>query len=90
MSKRFEETFTKEDLWMEKMHKKGNTHHLVNREMEKCRLRTSLDTTTNLTLSDPMDCSPPGSCVHGILQKRILEWVAMPSSRVSPQPRDQI
>ena len=32
-----------------------------------------------LTLCDPMDCSPPGSYVHGILQARILEWVAMPS-----------
>ena len=36
-----------------------------------------------LTLCDPMDCSPPGSSVHGILQARILEWVAMPSSRGS-------
>ena len=35
------------------------------------------------TLCDPMDCSPPGSSVHGILQARILEWVAMPSSRGS-------
>ena len=35
------------------------------------------------TLWDPMDCSPPGSSVHGILQARILEWVAMPSSRGS-------
>ena len=35
-----------------------------------------------LTLCDPMDWSPPGSSVHGILQARILEWVAMPSSRV--------
>ena len=34
-----------------------------------------------LTLFDPTDCSPPGSSVHGILQGRILEWVAMPSSR---------
>ena len=34
-----------------------------------------------LTLCDPMDCSPPGSSVQGILQARILEWVAMPSSR---------
>ena len=33
------------------------------------------------TLCDPMDCSPPGSSVRGILQARILEWVAMPSSR---------
>ena len=31
------------------------------------------------TLWDPMDCSPPGSSVHGILQARILEWVAFPS-----------
>ena len=36
-----------------------------------------------------MDFSPPGSSVHGILQARILEWVAMPSSRGSSQPRDQ-
>ena len=41
-----------------------------------------------LTLCDPMDCSPPGSSVHGILQARILEWVAMPSSRGSSWPRD--
>ena len=27
-----------------------------------------------LTLSDPMDCSPPGSCIHGIFQARVLEW----------------
>ena len=37
-----------------------------------------------LTLCDSMDCSPPGSSVHGILQARILEWVAMPFSRGSP------
>ena len=36
-----------------------------------------------LILCDPMDCSPPGSSVHGILQARILEWVAMPFSRGS-------
>ena len=40
------------------------------------------------TLCQPMDYSPPGSSVHGILQARILEWVAMPSSRGSSQPRD--
>ena len=38
---------------------------------------------------DPMDCSPPGSSVPGILQARILEWVAKPSSREPSQPRDQ-
>ena len=42
-----------------------------------------------LTLCDPMDGSPPGCSVHGILQTRILEWVAMPSSRGSSQTRDQ-
>ena len=36
-----------------------------------------------------MDCSLPGPSVHGILQARILEWVAMPSTSVSPRPRDQ-
>ena len=41
------------------------------------------------TLCDPMDCSSPGSSVHGILQGRILEWVATSFSRGSSQPRDQ-
>ena len=42
-----------------------------------------------LTLCNPMDGSLPGFSVHGILQARKQEWVAMPSSRESPQPRDQ-
>ena len=42
-----------------------------------------------VALCDPMDCSPPGSSVHGILQARILEWVAIPFSRGSSQPRDR-
>ena len=37
-------------------------------------------------LYDPMDCSPPGSSVHGILQARVLEWVAIPSSGDLPNP----
>ena len=40
------------------------------------------------TLCDPMDCSLSGSSVHGILQARILEWVAVPFSRGSSQHRD--
>ena len=40
------------------------------------------------TLFDPMDCSLPGSFIHGILQARILEWVAIPTSRGSFWPRD--
>ena len=42
-----------------------------------------------LILCNPVDCSPSGSSVHGVLQARMLEWVAMPSSRESSQPRDQ-
>ena len=41
------------------------------------------------TLCDPMDCSPPGSPVHGILQERTLEWVSILSSMGSSQSRDQ-
>ena len=41
-----------------------------------------------LTLCNPMDCSPTGSSVHGILQARILEWIAVPFSRWSSLPRD--
>ena len=43
---------------------------------------------TCLILCDPMDCSPPDSSVHGILQANILEWVAIFFSRESFQPRD--
>ena len=41
------------------------------------------------TLCDPMDCSLPGSSVHGISQARVLGWVASPSSKGSFQPRDR-
>ena len=41
-----------------------------------------------LTLWDPMDCSPPGSSVHGILQARILDWLAISFSRGSSRPSD--
>ena len=41
------------------------------------------------TFPDPMDCSLPGSSSHGILQTRIPDWVAMPSSRGSPRLRSQ-
>ena len=42
-----------------------------------------------LTLCNPMDCSPPGSSVHGIFWTRILEWVAIPFSRGSSWPKDR-
>ena len=52
-----------------------------------CMLTRSLQSC--LTLCYPVDYSPPGSCVHGILKARILEWVAMPSSWGSSWPWDQ-
>ena len=44
---------------------------------------------SRVLLCDPMDCSPPGSSIHGIFQARVLEWGAISSSRGSSQPRDQ-
>ena len=48
--------------------------------MNKINLPISCSVVSDLTLCDPMDCSPPGSSVHGILQARVLEWVAIPFS----------
>ena len=41
------------------------------------------------TLCNSMNSSPPGSCIHRILQTRMLEWVAIPFSRGFSQPRDR-
>ena len=49
-----------------------------------------MNSKSSLTLCYPMDCSPPGSSVHGFFQTRILEWVAVSYSRGSSQLRDQI
>ena len=40
------------------------------------------------TLSDPMDCSPPGSSVHGIFQARVLEWGAIVARGTQQQPKE--
>ena len=56
---------------------------LIAREKNKVLIAQS-----GTTLCNPMDCSPPGSSVHGILQARILEWVAISFSRGASQPRD--
>ena len=48
-----------------------------------------LVTQSCMILWDHVVCSPPGSCVHGIFQARLLEWVAIPFSRGSFLPRDQ-
>ena len=47
-----------------------------------------LVTQSGLTLCNPVDCSPPYSFVHGILQVKILEWVAISFSSGSSRPRD--
>ena len=52
-------------------------------------LQCALVAQSCLTFCNPMGCSPPGSSVHGILQARVLEWVAMPFSRGSSWPRDR-
>ena len=56
----------------------------------KCWLsHCCLVTKSGTTAYSPMDCSPPGSSVHGISQARILEWVAISFSRGSLRSRDQ-
>ena len=49
-------------------------------------LRHAKSLQSSSTLCNPLDCSPPGSSVYGISQARILEWVAISSSRGSAQP----
>ena len=62
----------------------GEERRKLNRHKE-FRDRLCLVAQSCLTLCDPMDCSPPGSSVHGILQARILEWAAISFSRGSSQ-----
>ena len=67
--------------------------HIACRYIVWCFVFSSRDMRESLqscpTLCDPMECSPPGSSVHGILQARILEWDALPASKGSSQPRDR-
>ena len=56
----------------------------VSKHYKKCKLLTQLC----LILCYPIDYSPPDSSVYGILQARILGWVAIPFSKVSSQPRN--
>ena len=56
--------------------------------LELLRWAFLIHTQLHLTLCDPMDCSPPGSSVHGIFQATLLEWAAISSSRGSSRPRD--
>ena len=77
---------------LERVWRKGNSHALlvgVSIDRTTMQSSTCLVIQLCLTFCHSMDCSLPGSSVHGILQARILEWVAMPSSRISSQPWDR-
>ena len=73
-------------IW--RLNKNHVTHtHVLFLNLQRCYWKLkSLVTQSCLTLCNPLDYSPPGSSVHGILQARILEWVAMPFSQGSPNP----
>ena len=66
----------------------SNLKKLFSFKMDRWK-NESVVTQSCSTFCDPMDYSPPGSSVQGILQARILEWVAMPFSKGSSWPRDQ-
>ena len=71
--------------WTHHINKRIDKNHMI---ISKWKVRV-LVTQSCPTLCDPMNCSPPGSSVHGILQARILKWVAVPFSRGSSWPRDR-
>ena len=83
-------------------HKESDTTEQLNTHIQIRMLKSQPSGPRNMTVfedrillshvqlfHDPMDCSPPGSSVHGISQARMLEWVAISFSRRSSQPRDQ-
>ena len=74
------------EKWAQLLKKQNKTDLVQNLQFA---LFVSVWAQSHLTLCDPMDYSPPGSSVHGILQARILEWVASSYSRRSTWPRDE-
>ena len=78
MSLLFKVKCTLNKTFYENMHMRGHACWVASLSANLC-----------LTFCDPMSCSPPDSSVHGVLQAKILELVAMPSSRGSSQTRDQ-
>ena len=71
-------------------HKESDTTERLNWKRSVICFYKTLSEVVQLcpTLCNPMDCSLPGSSVHGIFQARILEWVAISFYRISAQPRD--
>ena len=67
-----------------------NTHTHTHKIILHCKSTVKVKVAQSCpAVCDPMDCSLPGSSVHGILQARMLKWVAIPFYRESSQPRDQ-
>ena len=60
---------------------------LLSSGLDRFRLKDKIVAQSCPTLCDPLDCSQPGSSLHGILQARILEWVIIPLSKDSSQSR---
>ena len=71
------------------VHTHTHTHTHISVSTTTCVAIFILVTQSCLTLWNPKDCSPPDSFVHGFLPARVLEWVAIPFSRGSFQPRDR-
>ena len=80
-----EKSFLKGDGHQENNSRRDSKCHLVNIVFQGSVLVHQL----RPALCDPMDCSQPGSSIHGIFQAGILEWVAISFLRGSSQPRDQ-
>ena len=76
--------------WFDLLAVQGTLRRLLQHHNSKASIYQVLVTQLHPTLWDPMDCSPPGSSVHGISQARIREWVAIPFSRGSSQCREWI
>ena len=78
-------------VWFERWKQRGR-HYYLQAGTAICaarQVKRSEVAQSGPTLCDPIDCSLQGSSVHGIFQARILNWVTIPFSRVSSQPRDQ-
>ena len=73
------------------IHKSINVIHHINKLKDKNHMIISMYEVSQscLTLCNPMDCSLPGSSVHGFFQARVPEWVSISFSRGSSQPRDR-
>ena len=65
--------------------KMGKMQESINKDLEEFKKVKLL---SRVRLCDPMDCSLPGSSIHGIFQARVLEWVAISFSRRSSQSKD--